>query len=172
MTTFSRRDFLKTSIIGGVASSCFNPVYGISPFGIGEEIRTRVSLTTGNNRADLAFRALQPFSKQIKKAIGDRRVVLKPNNVLINVPLTSTHVDTLEGVLEFLKSINKLGNVIIAESAANGPTLEGFESLGPRMPVVLRPENERTWLWNFTEENEALDALEPDLNLEFEEHSA
>jgi putative SOS response-associated peptidase YedK len=36
------------------------------------------------------------------------------------------------------------------------------------MPVVLRPENERTWLWNFTEENEALDALEPDLNLEFE----
>ena len=73
-----------------------------------EQFSSRVAITTGDNRADMAFRALQPFSKQIAQAIGDRRVVLKPNNVLIDVPLTSTHVDTLEGVLEFLKSIGKL----------------------------------------------------------------
>ncbi|TAL81192.1 MAG: DUF362 domain-containing protein, partial [Bacteroidetes bacterium] len=42
----------------------------------------------------------------------------------------STHVDTLEGILEFLKSIGKTENVIIAESAANGPTLDGFKNLG------------------------------------------
>ena len=82
-----------------------------------------VALTTGNNRADIAFRALEPFAKQISRAIGNRRVVLKPNNVSIDIPLSSTHVDTLEGILEFLKSIKKLDNVIIAESAANGPTL-------------------------------------------------
>ncbi len=78
----------------------------------------------------MVFRALKPFSKQIKQAIGNRRVVLKPNNVLIYVPLACTHVETLEGILEFLKSINKINNVIIAESSASGPTLEGFDNYG------------------------------------------
>jgi uncharacterized protein (DUF362 family) len=78
----------------------------------------------------MAFRVLQPFANQIKRAIGNRRVILKVNNVLIYVPLACTHVDTLEGVLEFLKSINKINNVIIAESSASGSTLEGFENYG------------------------------------------
>jgi uncharacterized protein (DUF362 family) len=78
----------------------------------------------------MAFRALQPFSKEIAQAIGKRRVVLKPNNVNINVQLASTHADTLEGVLEFLRSIGKTENCIIAESAANGPTFDGFENFG------------------------------------------
>ena len=76
----------------------------------------RWRLTTGDNRADMAFRALQPFSKQIKQDIGNHRVVLKPNNVSIDVPLTSTHVDTLEGVLEFLKSINKLDRMLLLQN--------------------------------------------------------
>ena len=89
-----------------------------------------MAITSGDNRADLAFRALQPFATQIKQAIGDRLVVLKPNNVSITIPLAATHVDTLEGILEFLKSINKLRNVIIAESAAGGPTFDGFNNFG------------------------------------------
>jgi uncharacterized protein (DUF362 family) len=142
MSTINRRNFLKSSIMGGVAATCLNPFETFASIGKQEQFSSRVSLTTGDNRADLAFRALKPFSGQIAKAIGDRRVVLKPNNVLIDVPLTSTHVDTLEGVLEFLKSIGKLGNVIIAESAANGSTLEGFGnynyySLISRYPVKL-----------------------------------
>ena len=126
MTNYNRRNFLKTSIMGGVAATCFGPLNLVSQ----GSTSAKVALTSGDNRADLAFRALQTFSKEIRHSIGNRRVVLKPNNVLIDVPLTSTHVDTLEGVLEFLKSINKLGNVIIAESAANGPTLEGFDNYG------------------------------------------
>jgi uncharacterized protein (DUF362 family) len=142
MTSFTRRNFLKTSIIGGVAATCIRPSDLIASIGKQDQFSSRVALTSGDNRADLAFRALQPFSKEIEQAIGNRRVVLKPNNVLIDVPLTSTHVDTLEGVLEFLKSINKLGNVIIAESAANGPTLDGFSNYGyyrliTRYPVKL-----------------------------------
>jgi uncharacterized protein (DUF362 family) len=116
--------------MGGIAATCASPLNSITSFADIEEKSSKVALTSGDNRADLAFRALQPFSAQIKQAIGNRRVVLKPNNVLIDVPLTSTHADTLEGVLEFLKSIRKLGNVIIAESAANGPTLDGFENYG------------------------------------------
>jgi uncharacterized protein (DUF362 family) len=130
MTTFSRRRFLKSSILGGVAATFISPFDSFASIGKQSVTSSKVAITTGDNRADLAFRALQPFSKQIAQAIGDRRVVLKPNNVLIDVPLTSTHVDTLEGVLEFLKSIGKLSNVIIAESAANGPTLDGFNNYG------------------------------------------
>ena len=89
-----------------------------------------MAITSGDNRADLAFRALKPFSEQIARSIGNRRVVLKPNNVSIDKPLCATHADTLEGVLEFLKSIKKDKNVIIAESAAGGPTLEGYSNYG------------------------------------------
>jgi uncharacterized protein (DUF362 family) len=130
MAAFSRRNFLKSSVIGGIAATWLNPFDTFSSVGKQEQSSSKVAITTGDNRADMAFRALQPFSQQIAQAIGDRRVVLKPNNVLIDVPLTSTHVDTLEGVLEFLKSIGKLGNVIIAESAANGSTLDGFNNYG------------------------------------------
>jgi uncharacterized protein (DUF362 family) len=142
MTTFNRRNFLKSSLLGGVAATCLNPYDMFAAIGKQEQSSSRVAITTGDNRADMTFRALQPFSKQVAQAIGHRRVVLKPNNVLIDVPLTSTHADTLEGVLEFLKSIGKLDNVIIAESAANGPTLDGFNNYGyyrliSRYPVKL-----------------------------------
>lgn len=130
MSTINRRNFIRTSVLGGMAASSISSVYALSSATDPIVKKASVALTTGDNRADLAFRALQPFAKQIKNAIGKRRVVLKPNNVLTNVPLTSTHVDTLEGILEFLKSIKKLDNVIIAESAANGPTFDGFDNYG------------------------------------------
>jgi uncharacterized protein (DUF362 family) len=90
----------------------------------------------------MTFQGLKPFSKQIKNAIGKKRVLIKPNNVMMDRPLTSSHVDTLEGILEFLYSIGVKENIIIAESAANGPTLEGFDNYGyytllKRFPVKL-----------------------------------
>jgi uncharacterized protein (DUF362 family) len=129
MTNFNRRNFLRTSIMGGVAVTCMNPLRN-SSFLMPQELSSSVGLTTGDNRADLAFRALQPFSKQVRQAIGEKRVIIKPNNVNINIQLASTHADTIEGVLEFLKSIGKVKNAVIAESAANGPTLEGFSNFG------------------------------------------
>ena len=56
--------------------------------------------------------------------------MIKPNNVAIDIPLCATHADCIEGILEFLKSLGKVGNAIIAESAANGPTLDGFANYG------------------------------------------
>jgi uncharacterized protein (DUF362 family) len=130
MSTISRRNFLRTSVLGGIAVSYIDPVSAFIPFKTQEHLPASVAITTGDNRADLAFRALVPYSKQIRQAIGNRRVVLKPNNVSTEVPLCATHVDTMEGILEFLKSIRKLDNVIIAESAANAPTFEGFSNYG------------------------------------------
>jgi uncharacterized protein (DUF362 family) len=130
MATYSRRNFLKTSVIGGVAATCLKPFDTIASLNNQESSGSRVALTTGDNRADMTFRALTPFSKEISHAIGRRRVVLKPNIVNTNVQLASTHVDTLEGILEFLKSIGKTENVVIAESAANGPTFDGYSNFG------------------------------------------
>ncbi len=130
----SRRMFLKGTAIGGlaamgglswpdVAHAAENPGPAAA---VGEA--TRVGLTTGSERADMTFRALKDFSKEVAAAIGQRRVVIKPNNVAIDNQLAATHADCIEGILEFLKSIGKIDNVAIAESAANGPTLEGFSN--------------------------------------------
>jgi uncharacterized protein (DUF362 family) len=142
MKSINRRDFLRTSMMGGVAVTCLSPANAMLSIFNRESNGSRVAITSGDDRADIVFRALQPFAKEIKKAIGHRRVVLKVNNVLIYVPLACTHVETLEGILEFLKSINKINNVIIAESSASASTLEGFGNYGyynllSRYPVRL-----------------------------------
>jgi uncharacterized protein (DUF362 family) len=90
---------------------------------------TKVALTNGDNRTDNTFRALKSLDKDIAQAIGNRRVVVKPNNVSPNNQLASTHVDALAGILEFLKSIGKLDNAIIAESALSA-TMQGFQNFG------------------------------------------
>jgi uncharacterized protein (DUF362 family) len=89
----------------------------------------RVALTTGANRADNTFRALRTFEKEIAQAIGNKLVIVKPNNVSVRKPLCATHADHLEGILEFLKSIRKT-NVVIAESPADGTAPEGFDNYG------------------------------------------
>ena len=130
MNKLDRRSFIKTSVIAGAATSFISPFNTFTRESTQGNLSSSVCITTGDNRADLAFRSLQPFSKQIKQSIGNRRVVLKPNMVSTEVPACATHTDTLEGILEFLKSIKKLDNVIIAESAGNAPAMEGFSNYG------------------------------------------
>jgi uncharacterized protein (DUF362 family) len=144
----SRRRFLKNSIMAGLglaegmhlADTVFaqagrrevlpapSPAQPPKP-SVSAAAPARVALTTGNDRADNTFRALRTFEKEIAQAIGNKRVILKPNNVNTTKPLCATHADHLEGILEFLKSIRKT-NVIIAESPADGATLEGFANYG------------------------------------------
>jgi len=138
----TRRDFLKTSLFGGAGLAAAFP----ARFAMAQSLRqenprpNRVALTAGEDRTDNIFQALKPFEEEIKAAIGNRRVVIKPNNVSIDRQLAATHVDCMEGILEFLTSIGKSDNVVIAESAAQGPTFDGFEnfnyfSLGDKYPL-------------------------------------
>ncbi len=90
---------------------------------------SRVALTNGDNRTDNIFRALKSLEKDIAQSIGNRRVVIKPNNVSSTTQLAATHVDALTGILEFLKSIGKLDNAMVAESAA-GSTSQAFQNFG------------------------------------------
>lgn len=141
----SRRTFLKTTFLGGLASAAaarFPTLSSAANAASPATPSSRVALTTGGDRADIAFRALKACDKQIIRAIGNRRIIVKPNNVSIDKQLSATHAETLEGILEFLKSIGKLENVVIAESAATGPTMDGFENyryprLASKYPVKL-----------------------------------
>ena len=132
----SRRQFLKTSLVGGLGileGMRFVP-YTLAQMSGNVSARSpvppaRVALTAGDSRVDNTFRALRVFEKEIEQAIGDKPVILKVNNVNIDKPLCATHADQLEGILEFLKSIRK-SNIVIAESPGGGSTLEGFANYG------------------------------------------
>ncbi len=131
-TTLNRRIFLKGSLAGGLAAMTAARLPGLAAAAQAVEAKpaARVALTAGDDRAANAFRGLRALRDEIAKAIGDRPVVIKPNNVAIDNQLAATHADCIEGILEFLKSIGKTGNATIAESAANGPTLDGFANYG------------------------------------------
>jgi len=134
---YSRRHFLKSGLFGGAALLA-SPYLERLSWGDGRlsaqpyrhHAAARVALTTGDDRADMTLRALQQFRTEIAAGIGSKTVVIKPNNVQINIPLSSSHAGTLEGILEFLKSIGKDRNVMIAESCAAGSTLDGFANYG------------------------------------------
>ena len=135
MNRLDRRDFIRASLIGGLAATTI-PAYAMNTLtksssdSVAIDTTSRVSLVTGTDRADMAFRALEPFSKEIAQAIGNKRVIVKPNLVSSTMQLAATYKETFEGLLEFLKSINKLDNVLVCESAADGPALPAFENYG------------------------------------------
>jgi len=136
----SRRHFLKSGLFGGaavLASPYLSPLACDDGSLRARPLRARpgaadarVALTAGNDRVDNTFQALRQFEQEIATAIGDKLVLIKPNNVTITNQLCATHADNLEGILEFLKSIGKDGNVLIAESCAGGSTLDGFANYG------------------------------------------
>ena len=135
----NRREFLKTGLAAGAATLLARRFADAAEVGDGtamasqssatSSLPSKVALTHGDTRTDNVFRALKSLENEIAQSIGNRRVVIKPNNVSATNQLASTHADALNGILEFLKSIGKLDNTIIAESAL-GPTMEGFQNLG------------------------------------------
>lgn len=145
-----RRAFLRSAVAGGLAAAAgtrwltaaaAQPAAPPAEAAAGRSLpaapaaaRSHVALTAGEDRVANVFRGLDMFRRQIAEAIGNRRVVIKPNNVSIDRQLAATHAGCLEGILEFLRSIGKLEGAVIAESAATGPTMEGFSNFGyPRL---------------------------------------
>jgi uncharacterized protein (DUF362 family) len=139
----NRRHFLKTGLVTGAgalfaarfaraAESDTAPAKPMEPPppSAPSAAPSKVALTNGDNRTDNIFRALKSLEKEIAQSIGNRRVVIKPNNVSPTNQLAATHADALTGILEFLKSIGKLDNAFIAESAAFADTMQGFDNFG------------------------------------------
>ena len=85
MTHFSnRRDFLRASLLGGLAA-VGTPRFARFVHAADDPTTlkptSRVALFRGDDRADIAFRALKVHEQAVSRAIGNRRVVIKPNNV-------------------------------------------------------------------------------------------
>ena len=123
-----RREFLRKSITAaGLAAAAGTGGLRWAKGAVPEP--GSVALTTGQDRADKVFRALELVKQDILDSVKGRRVIIKPNNVSITRQLAATHVECLEGTLEFLKSIG-IEKVTIAESTATGTAMQGFESFG------------------------------------------
>ena len=133
MIKLHRRDFIRASLFGGITVASM-PAFAMKAFEeqtkASVETNSQVALVAGSNRAEMVFNALKPFAKEIAQAVGNRRIIVKPNMVEKDIPLCATHKDTIEGILEFYKSINKLDNVVIAESIAFGQANDCYECYG------------------------------------------
>lgn len=89
----------------------------------------KVALMHGEDRRKNVREALEAIDVEIRAGLrGKKSVVIKPNNVSTTNQLAATHLDTLEGILDYLEP-RFHGPVTIAESSA-GDTLEGFEHFG------------------------------------------
>lgn len=88
-----------------------------------------VALVKGDDRRDNMFTALKLIEEDIRKAIGNKQVVIKPNFVSVRRQLAATHVDSVTAILDVLKSFYKR-RVIIAESPAFARAEVGFENFG------------------------------------------
>ena len=98
--------------------------------------RSRVSFVTGDDQRDATLQALKPLEGEIKKAIGEKQVVIKINSGQVAEKwwLNATDVNNVRGILDFLKPIYDK-QVIVAESTAAGPTedkmittMDGFQN--------------------------------------------
>ena len=160
----TRRAFLKKSIAGslGLAAGWQTATFRGTAYADDDVYTATVAITRGDDRADNAFRALQMFKKEIAAAIGNKRVIVKPNFVYYSTLLSCTHVSWVEGVLEFLKSIGKT-NILMAESSATGSTMAGYDlngywGLTKKYPVKLGDLNQEGFanaqIWQTTNPGE------------------
>ncbi len=140
-STECRREFLRNTLAGGLAAVAAGrlaqPVFAAPPRmpvapaagPATSAAPVKVALTNGDQRADNVFRALRSIEKEIAQANGNRRPVIKINNVSTTNQLAATHADAVQGILDFLKSIGKIDNAIVAESSM-GNTAQGFQNFG------------------------------------------
>lgn len=132
----TRRTFIKCVPLGIVGAA-----FGLEELSGAMAVATReriarkadrastVALVKGNDRRDNMFTALKLIEEDIRKAIGNKQVVIKPNFVSVRRQLAATHVDSVRAILDVLKPFYKR-KVIVAESPAFAKAEVGFEKFG------------------------------------------
>jgi uncharacterized protein (DUF362 family) len=89
--------------------------------------RSAVSIVSGESRRQNVCQSLVAIEDQILPVLKTKKcVVIKPNIVNTGRQLASTHVDALQGIVDFLAPRFK-GPIVIAESSA-GFTTEGYDN--------------------------------------------
>ena len=89
-----------------------------------------VSLVKGNERREIVYQSLKRIEDQIIPAIGNKKILVKPNFVSTKKQLAATHVDAIKAILDFLKPHAK-NEIIVGESTAQRvSTFEGYKNYG------------------------------------------
>jgi uncharacterized protein (DUF362 family) len=97
--------------------------------------RSAVSLVQGESRQANVYQALMAIDDQVRPRLAAaKKVLIKPNNVGVEEPLSATHADAIRGILEYLGPRFK-GPVTIGESSARD-TWTGFRNY--KYPDVVR----------------------------------
>ncbi len=133
----SRRRFLHQAVRGAAAgwAALHLSARGFGqapnpPGGVAADAVSRAALTTGDSRADNVFQALKLIEGEIRQGIArKKRVMIKPNLVVANNQLAATHVECIEGILEFLKPIVK-DEILIGDSPAGAQVTDAFDHYG------------------------------------------
>ncbi len=141
---FNRRSLLKSLGIGAaymaMGSQVFTPktVYASAKshapsknelFAKQAEPAT-VAVLKGNDRREIVRGVLDKLKDDIIKSIGNKKILLKPNFVVTNIPLCATHIDETRAILDFLKENGYDQQVTIGESPSGGGATRGFQFYG------------------------------------------
>jgi len=93
---------------------------------------SRVGLARKESRRESVFASLDYVRSDIENKIRDQ-VLLKPNFLTSKNQLASTHVDSIRGTIDFLKSVkNPPDEVVIAEGGNEAYSGEAFTNFGYR----------------------------------------
>jgi uncharacterized protein (DUF362 family) len=126
---FSRRNFVQFVGAGALLPSRFlkaQASYAPEILGPSSVASAKVALVKGEDRRKNIYEALLSIDDQIKPGLlRKKRVVIKPNCVSDSFQLAATHVDALNGILDYLEP-RFHGPVTIAESSA-GDSMNAFE---------------------------------------------
>lgn len=100
---------------------------------------SNVSIIKGNDARDNTFKALKNIEDEIMASLeGKKRILIKPNFVVVTNPLCATNVDSVRGILDFIKPRFK-GPIEIGEATISGAkgffqdsatTFTGFKNYG------------------------------------------
>lgn len=85
-----------------------------------------VAIVRGDNRRQNIRRSLELIADQIR--LG-KRIVIKPNMVSITKPLSATHAEALDAVLQFIRERTD-SEITVAEGSAIANTMKGYEIYG------------------------------------------
>ncbi len=176
---FSRRSFLHVAAgaaaVAGPLRRALGPIAFAqrlpAPPGLPEPVvpiarRAAVSLVKGESRRKNIAEALARIDDQIAPRLARKKyVVIKPNCVSDFNPLACTHVDAVNGILDYLEPRFK-GPVVIAESSA-GDTMHAYESLKfARLPGERKSQQIQLADLNREERFEPLPVLSQDLRVD------
>ncbi len=126
---------------------------------------SKVALIHGDDRRKNVRYALETIDAEIQAGLRRKKyVVIKPNNVSTTNQLAATHLDALEGILDYLEP-RFHGPVVIAESSA-GDTLEGFEHFRYNQLASERRKQKLSLVdLNREAKFETVDVLDADLHI-------